>query len=86
MPCAEAPRASAPVAPRCRARWLRLSFRARSVTASVNGRRVTARLKRGKPLVRLPGGRRARTVVVVSGRKASGRRFTTRRVYGGCGP
>ena len=86
MPCAEAPRASAPVAPRCRARWLRLSFHARTIRAKVNGRRVTARVKRGRPLVRLPGGRRARTLVVMSGRKASGRRFATRRVFKGCGP
>ena len=86
MPCAEAPRASAPAGPRCRAHWLRLPFRARSIRAKVNGRRVTARVVRGKPLVRLPGGRRARTVVSMSGRKASGRRFSTRRVYEGCGP
>jgi len=81
MPCAEAP-----VVPSCRARWLRLSFRARSVRATVNGRRVSARVKRGRPLVRLPGGARTRTVVAMSGRKSSGRHYSTRRVYKGCGP
>jgi len=89
MPCAEGPARSASALPRrCRARWLRvrLPSGSRRIRASVNGRRVSARKARGGVRVRLPGGTRARTTVVVNARSKAGRRVTRRHAYRGCGP
>ncbi|HEV3229004.1 MAG TPA: PHB depolymerase family esterase [Solirubrobacteraceae bacterium] len=91
MPCAEAPAASpsspAPVAARCRARWLRLRLPrgTTAVRANVNGRRAAVRVARRHVRIRLPATRRARTTLVVRGRTSTGKHITRRYSYHGCG-
>ena len=91
MPCAEAPAAGAasprPAPRSCRARWLRVRFPAgvRRISATVNGRRASARKARGGVRVRVPAGTRARTTVVIRGRTRTGRLVTRRHAYRGCG-
>ncbi|WP_320668747.1 extracellular catalytic domain type 1 short-chain-length polyhydroxyalkanoate depolymerase [Patulibacter defluvii] len=99
MPCAEAPAPAPPPAvpatpapstgpPRCARRTVAIRLPARTATAraSFRGRRVPARIVRGRLRVRLPATRRSRTVVVVRARTSSGRRTVARHVYRGCGP
>ena len=93
MPCAETPlpaapvAATAPVARRCPAHWLRVRLPAglHELSAKVNGRRAAVRATRGGVRVRLPKGTRARTTVVVKGYTRAGRAVTRRRSSAGCG-
>jgi poly(hydroxyalkanoate) depolymerase family esterase len=88
MPCAEAPAAAMPVpATHCRARWLTLGLPAgaKAVRATVNGRRATIRVSHRRVRVRLSPTSRSRTTVVIRGRSGTGKRFTGRHTYRGCG-
>ena len=81
MPCAEAP-----VAKSCPARWLTLRVHegAKTVAATVNGRRVAVHLVHGRARVRLPATTRARNTVLIRGRTRSGKAFTRRYVDHRC--
>jgi poly(hydroxyalkanoate) depolymerase family esterase len=95
MPCAEAPAAPAAPAPAvsprpryCRRREVLVALprQTRAARATVNGRRVAARITRGRLRLVLPAGRRVRTVVVIHARTRSGRAVTRVHRYRGCGP
>jgi|GEM_PF-1091988 poly(hydroxyalkanoate) depolymerase family esterase len=86
MPCAEV--RSGRVAKRCRKRRVKVSLPAGSkrVRASVNNRRVRNKVTGRRVKIWLPAGKRSRTVIRVTGRRKSGRKFTRRYVFKGCGP
>ncbi|MCW3014948.1 MAG: hypothetical protein JWO02_2040 [Solirubrobacterales bacterium] len=95
MPCAEAPAATATPAPSvsqragyCRRRQVLLALprQTRAARATVNGRRIAARVWHGRLRLVLPAGRRARTVVVIHARTRTGHPVTRRHRYRGCGP
>jgi poly(hydroxyalkanoate) depolymerase family esterase len=92
MPCAETGQAAANPTPppvttpkRCSARWLTLGLRAAKARATVNGRRVSARVVHGRVRVRLPATQRTETTVLVHARTRAGKRVTRRFAAGGCG-
>lgn len=90
MPCAEAPTPTKPApaaTTHCKAKWLvlRVPAGAKTISATVNGRRATIRVSYRRVRIRLPSTSRSRTTVAVRGRTRTGKRFGLRHTYRGCG-
>jgi poly(hydroxyalkanoate) depolymerase family esterase len=79
MPCATAPCPKTTIS-------IRLPAGTVAASATVDGKRVTGKIKRGSLLLTVPPGLRETTAVKIRARKASGRKVTRRYSYAGCGP